>query len=266
MQRLKSGIRSQRGKTAFLLSVTASVIISASVSPSAVEAQNGYRVFGTGGVGVGIRLGSPSGTKVTGPPEGASDFTLQCQTTGPSAGGSVIWDQIVWRGTTGYVPDAYILTGYNGFDPRIPRCGSAPAPTPPAPTSRAERAAAWAEGQIGDSNPGSVENPNDPSRWSGYCETFAEVAWATTPGVARTRTFTYSSAQAHANAVASRLRQGVPPRGAIVLYSNSSGYGHAAISVGNGQVVSTNGWWWEDKPNFRTSYTSFSGYRGWYMP
>jgi hypothetical protein len=101
-------------------------------------AQSPYRVFGTGGIGVGIRLGSPTGTKVGGPGEGATNFTVNCQTTGPSLGGSNIWDQITFGTTTGFVPDAFIWTGYDGFDPRLARCGAAPAPSPspaPAPSS-----------------------------------------------------------------------------------------------------------------------------------
>jgi cell wall-associated NlpC family hydrolase len=49
-----------------------------------------------------------------------------CQATGGSAYGSTVWDKTidgVW------VTDAYVKTGYTGFDPNLPRCSSTSAPT-----------------------------------------------------------------------------------------------------------------------------------------
>ncbi|KAF7728211.1 hypothetical protein EC973_006492 [Apophysomyces ossiformis] len=43
---------------------------------------------------------------------------VQCQTTGDSIYGSNIWD---FDGKY-YLPDAYIKTGYSGFNPNIPKC------------------------------------------------------------------------------------------------------------------------------------------------
>ncbi|KAI8582368.1 hypothetical protein K450DRAFT_278409 [Umbelopsis ramanniana AG] len=47
-------------------------------------------------------------------------INVKCQTTGSTLYGSNIWD---YDGKY-YLPDAYVKTGYSGFDPKIPRCGS----------------------------------------------------------------------------------------------------------------------------------------------
>lgn len=55
------------------------------------------------------------------------------------------------------------------------------------------------------------------------------------------------------------LRQGVPPRGALVWYHNSRGSGHVAISLGQGKVIGTS-------VNGRVGvagYTDHSQPRGW---
>ena len=44
---------------------------------------------------------------------------IVCQTVGGKAYGSTIWDRTV---DGFYVSDAYIATGYKGFDPNLPRC------------------------------------------------------------------------------------------------------------------------------------------------
>jgi cell wall-associated NlpC family hydrolase len=48
-----------------------------------------------------------------------AEVPVVCQAAGGSAYGSTVWDKTsdgVW------VPDAYVKTGYTGFDPQIPRC------------------------------------------------------------------------------------------------------------------------------------------------
>ncbi|CAO3673651.1 unnamed protein product [Umbelopsis ramanniana] len=47
-------------------------------------------------------------------------INVKCQTTGSTIYGSNIWD---YDGKY-YLPDAYVKTGYSGFDPKIPRCSS----------------------------------------------------------------------------------------------------------------------------------------------
>jgi hypothetical protein len=55
---------------------------------------------------------------------------------------------------------------------------------------------------------------------------------------------------------------GTPPRGAIVWYHNSAGTGHAAISIGQGKVVSTS----VGGRVAVANYTYHSYYRGWSVP
>ncbi|GAB5590720.1 hypothetical protein Unana1_05620 [Umbelopsis nana] len=47
-------------------------------------------------------------------------INVKCQTTGSTIYGSNIWD---FDGKY-YLPDAYVKTGYSGFDPNIPKCSS----------------------------------------------------------------------------------------------------------------------------------------------
>ncbi|KAI8097433.1 uncharacterized protein BX664DRAFT_383721 [Halteromyces radiatus] len=54
---------------------------------------------------------------------------VKCQTTGDVIYGSKIWD---YDGTY-YLPDVYVKTGYDGFDPQLKRCSSTPPPPHPPP-------------------------------------------------------------------------------------------------------------------------------------
>ena len=49
-----------------------------------------------------------------------------CQATGGSAYGSTIWDK---TGDGLWVTDVYVRTGYSGFDPNLPKCGSTSPPS-----------------------------------------------------------------------------------------------------------------------------------------
>ena len=135
---------------------------------------------------------------------------------------------------------------------------------PSSPTATADRAARWAEARIGNSNPG-AENPNDATRWSGWCLGFASQSWrlgagVSVPGYYRAQVaFSTLSGQG-------RIAQGVPPRGAIVFYSYGSD-GHAEVSIGNGQVVSTQGRSTQDLPVRQHGYNSIGlAYLGYWLP
>jgi hypothetical protein len=130
-------------------------------------------------------------------------------------------------------------------------------------TAAGERAARWAEARVGATDPG-AENPDDPARWSEYCLAFAVQAWRLGAGVGMP---SYPTAIAHYGGVQSQVRGGVPPRGAIVFYDAGDAYGHAGVSVGGGDVVSTKGWWWEDLPVRRHRFDGLGiRYLGWYLP
>jgi hypothetical protein len=114
----------------------------------------------------------------------------------------------------------------------------------------------WAEQQIGAVS--TYQNPY-ARWWSGYCEAFVERAY-------RLR-FRYGSAFSdyRAEQRLQRVRHGVPPRGALVFYSGS--YGHVALSVGGGLVISTIGAEADRLPVARVPYRWFSApYLGWAVP
>jgi hypothetical protein len=120
---------------------------------------NHYKVWNTLGKGVKIRRGDMSAVPETGPQEG-EELDLRCQTTGPMIDGSNIWDYVYWHNFFGWIPDAYIYTGYAAFDPRLPRCGVTPpppttTPTPPPPASGPVVAAKWSANLQDQASPGS---------------------------------------------------------------------------------------------------------------
>jgi cell wall-associated NlpC family hydrolase len=69
--------------------------------------------------------------------------------------------------------------------------------------------------------------------WSGYCEAFVEIAYGTR------HHFASATANYRAQAAAGRIHTDAnPPVGALVFYSGGQ-YGHVALSVGGGQVITT---------------------------
>lgn len=86
----------------------------------------------------------------------------------------------------------------------------------------AEQAVAWALSQVG------------VHRDSGYCLRFVDLAYGRTSGPASAYlVWTGSPAAMH--------HSGMPPRGALVVWSSAigRGHGHIAISLGDGRMVST---------------------------
>src|SRR6266511_223732 len=55
---------------------------------------------------------------------------------------------------------------------------------------------------------------------------------------------------------------GIPPRGALVWYHNSSGTGHVVVSLGEGKIIGTS----VGGDVGVASYTYHSSYRGWTVP
>jgi hypothetical protein len=107
--------------------------------------------------------------------------------------------------------------------------------------------------------------------WNGECISFAALAWLSTGATHRIY---------FANAIDSYYKyrsrglvhtSGTPPRGALVYWHSYSGgkdYGHVAVSLGNGRVVTTGGY---DAQNVRqmqaiTDKAIWAGSVGWVMP
>jgi hypothetical protein len=99
--------------------------------------------------------------------------------------------------------------------------------------------------------------------WSGFCEAF--VGYATSGLAGRG----YPSAMADYRWHLQRglIHQGVPPIGAVVYWDpGHSADGHIGISIGNGQVISTVGYFGDHLPIKTNRYTAFPPYLGWANP
>lgn len=80
------------------------------------------KIWFTDGDGVNVRSGPGTGYAVKGWLAEGTSVGISCQTTGTTVNGTNIWDYLPGYG--GYVTDAFVLTGYDGFIPGMPMCGS----------------------------------------------------------------------------------------------------------------------------------------------
>lgn len=99
--------------------------------------------------------------------------TVDCQTTGPTVdgpdGATSIWDHLPAYG--GYATDAYLYTGYDGWDPDLPRCGGT---TPPSGTGAA--VVATAQAQVGN-GPTTYTDAAGVSSDTEWCSLFVSWVW-----------------------------------------------------------------------------------------
>ncbi|MEU2615035.1 N-acetylmuramoyl-L-alanine amidase [Micromonospora sp. NPDC007271] len=83
----------------------------------------GSGTVNTGGGNLNVRSGPGTNYAVVGSVAHGATVSIYCQAIGTSVTGtygtSNIWNRI---GTNQYVSDAYVLTGYSGFIPNVPRC------------------------------------------------------------------------------------------------------------------------------------------------
>lgn len=232
----------------------------------------------TGGIGVAARNAPADAARVgPGAPEGAWVNT-RCQTWGDPVGprANRLWWLIDYGGRQFFVADRYLTTPNvaNVPVPGEPWCGAPQTPpTPPTPQPpvqpqpqpvqptepapgvdhTAQAVATWARAQLGRVYASAEDRAalrragSDWKRrgdgpvgeWSGDCYRFAFVAWMHR-GVRPLNGFGTARRTADRYVRLGRLRQGTPPAGAIVFYHWGS-YGHAGISLGDGQVISTRG-------------------------
>lgn len=108
-------------------------------------------------------------------------------------------------------------------------------------------ASEWAPGPVGE--------------WAGDCPKLPYVGWRAA-GV----TIPKRNAIDNYRSVSASVRPGVPPRGAVVFYDIAAPYGHEAISVGNGYVVTTRGLDNSKAANAVVGYNYFGSYLGWWSP
>ncbi|HEX6682602.1 MAG TPA: hypothetical protein VF062_07380 [Candidatus Limnocylindrales bacterium] len=161
---------------------------------------------------------------------------LQCHTTGEEVGGTRKWFQIA---NSGFVPATFI--DWNGT---TPECRYAAAPPDPNPRIKNE-AIDWQFRRLGSTS------------WEGECLAFQRASF----GYGSSG---WATAEIGGDWIASHgfMHNGVPPRGALVWYHNSSGTGHVVVSIGNGEIIGTS----VNGKVGVAGYLYHSGYRGWSVP
>jgi len=142
------------------------------------------RVFGTGSAGLRVRAEPNRGSSQVGSLADNETVVVTCQTTGESTDGTNIWDFIESEG--GYVSDAYVWTGHNGFAPGVKRCEGGGA-TPPPSSSPASSAGATKAISEARSHLGYVESAGKCNWFSKYwgrnggcaawCSDFVNYVW-----------------------------------------------------------------------------------------
>lgn len=76
-------------------------------------------VFRTGTDGLNIRSAPNTAAGIVGGLADGDVVTIACQTSGEVVEGNEVWDYV----GNGYVSDAFVRTGYEGFAPNVTRCG-----------------------------------------------------------------------------------------------------------------------------------------------
>jgi len=134
-------------------------------------------IFQTGGGAVNVRSAPNTSSTIVGTVSEGMSVGIECQTTGTTVNGTSIWDYLPAKG--GYVTDAYVNTGYDGFVPGMPMCGAAPPPPPP-PGSLG--AAIVAKGRTYKGYEAASPNCSQFSTWVGngcveWCGDFVRYVW-----------------------------------------------------------------------------------------
>lgn len=215
---------------AALVAATASSLAALAVTATPAEAGiTGYRVTGTGGVGLKVRTDpyNANAGVVTTLADGTY-FTAECAVRGRDVYGNTVWHRIS-APANGWISDYYTTTpGFNQYIPGEPDCNV---------QSRETRALNWARSVLGQTHTnGDLGDWNHP--WDGWCDNFVAHAYGRSASG-------YATAIAHFNDLRNRglIRTDTnPPAGALVFYAAApinGGAGHVMLSEGNGSYIST---------------------------
>ncbi|MGA8117856.1 MAG: CHAP domain-containing protein [Actinocatenispora sp.] len=162
----------RRGAHRVVLRVLGAAAVAAGLAlapATAASASISAYVWHTDGDGVNVHsAASTSSGVVTALAEGAT-VTVDCQTTGTSVNGTTIWDHLPAYG--GYATDSYIYTGYDGWSPDLPRCGS----NPPG-GDVGDDIVATAQTQVGN-GPDKYTNAGGVSSDTPWCSLFVSWTW-----------------------------------------------------------------------------------------
>lgn len=121
-------------------------------------------VFNTGGLSLNVRSKpSTSGAVLTTIASGTK-VKIKCQVEGQWIGSTSVWNYLYTY--DGYVSDEYLLTGYDGFIPGVPKCSGGGGSSPPSgggSSSVGLAAVAEARSYLGS------------QEWSGNCNEFSPL-------------------------------------------------------------------------------------------
>ncbi len=106
-----------------LLAAAAALALVLALPAVAFASVSAY-VWGTDGDNLNVRTSPSTTATIVASLAPDQTVTIDCQTTGPTVNGTSIWDHLPAYG--GYASDAYLYTGYDGWDPDLPRCSTAP--------------------------------------------------------------------------------------------------------------------------------------------
>lgn len=132
------------------------------------------RVSGTGPAGLRVRAEPTTDSARIGWLAEGEVVSIECQIRGELVDGTEVWDYVPSAG--GYVSDAYVVTGYDGFVPGAARCkGGAPARPPSSPnrapaSSSSGSSSSMADAAIAEARRhlGYVESPPNCNMFSAY--------------------------------------------------------------------------------------------------
>lgn len=83
--------------------------------------------YKTGGQSLNVRARPTTQSNVIGKVPPGTSVDIECQIAGETIDGTNVWDYLPAYG--GYVTDAHLWTGYDGFAPTLPRCSGASRPS-----------------------------------------------------------------------------------------------------------------------------------------
>jgi hypothetical protein len=135
-------------------------------------------IFNTGGDAINVRSAPNTSSSIVGTVSEGMSVGIECQINGTVIEGTSIWDFLPSKG--GYVTDAYVNTGYDGFVPGMPICGQQQPPPPPPPNGLG--AAIVAKGRTYKGYEAASPNCAKFSTWVGnpcveWCGDYARYVW-----------------------------------------------------------------------------------------
>ena len=146
---------------------TGIVVVPAVAASASVSAY----VWNTDGDNLNVRTSPSTTATVVASLAPNQSVTIDCQTTGSSVTGpdgtTTIWDHLPAYG--GYTTDAYLYTGYDGFDPNLPRCGGGT-------SSVGAAVVATAQAQVGN-GPSIYTSAAGYSSDTNWCSLFVSWVW-----------------------------------------------------------------------------------------